>query len=149
MRNTNMMIASAFLALQMVFASVAGAMTVKEFKSLDGDAQDTVLTRLISDQLKKRTEANPAQGQCLDDQFYKVSTNTLGVPDGPLFVSVQIQKSYEKDPNGRQVEDVVKYAMNYIAKTACSATEQAKTPEGNKKDVASNHTSGEMQLAKK
>lgn len=151
MLNSKKAVIGVVLALQMAFSSVAGAMTVKEYKALPDESRNKVFAQLVLNQIETRKQSNPAQAQCLDDQFFKVSTNALGVPDGSLFVKLQIEKSYEKDPNGRHVEDVVKFAMNHIANKACSSTEQAKVPENKdgKKEVASLSSSSPVQFAKK
>lgn len=121
------------LAVQMVFSSAAGAMTLSEFKTLSEEKQNKVAIQLIMNQLASRKQTNPSQIQCLNDQFFKTSTNALGVPDGVVFVGMQVQKSYEKDPDGRHIEDVVKFAMNQIANKVCPATEQTTNADDKRK----------------
>jgi len=119
-------VGGAVLALQMVLSSVAFAMTLQEFKDLPGPKQDRILGELISKQLDTKKITSPAKAQCLDDQFFKVSTNTLRIPDGSFYIGQQIEKSYKRDPNGRHVEDLVSRAIDRIASEVCSPTQQGK-----------------------
>ncbi len=111
----------AVLVLQMVLSSVATAITVKEFKDLPKEQQKEVLAEMVNTQLEARMKSNPEQAACMDNQFFRVSTNMSGATDGALYLVLQIEKSFEKDPTRRKLEDVVRAAMNRIANTACSS----------------------------
>jgi len=120
---------AAVLAVQMVFSSSAAPMTIKELKLLKGDdAPSQVLAETTVQKLENRKHRFPAQAQCLDDLFFKVSTNSSGKPDGIWFIDRQIEKVNQIDPE-RQVEDVISRSIEALAKHACSSSEEGKRPK--------------------
>ncbi|MCB0375386.1 MAG: hypothetical protein KDD04_05655 [Sinomicrobium sp.] len=126
-------VAGLFLALP--FIPAAEAMTVSEFETLPGTVKGEYLATLIADRVNKRVQIFPEQKSCVENEFFVVTTNTLGIPDGSLYVTQEVELSKTKNPN-KVMEDVVADAVRVVSESACSAPEPSKNPPKEKRKDA-------------
>jgi hypothetical protein len=62
----------------------------------------------------------------MEDEFFKISTNTLRIPDGIAYVGLQIENLVSKIQKAGTLKMLSGFAMNSLAKQACSLTELVK-----------------------
>lgn len=102
----------------------ASAMTIEDYDGMPKPDRMAYLQKEITKQIDAKKEKNQSVGQCLDDFFFKIKTNPVGVPDGVYLVMLRLDNSRQKDSK-REVEKVISSSLNYLEREVCSKMQQA------------------------
>ena len=113
---------SAVLAASMVFASIASAITVGEFKGKAESEQGNRLAIMVDKQIDAVKAQDLPKGVCLESQIYKVDVDNNGVPDGAALIVRLVDLAHAKKQFSKSVESIVKVGIIYLAKERCSGT---------------------------